>query len=371
MKNICKSPFTGFVIGTQGDIFYCCMGIRDIYKISNINEIDDLEEFFKTSPDLKSVRKKFIDGEFEKISPCFECLEKEKKFIKTFKETINKKFSNNIDDIKIRYLELTTSNICNAVCSTCNSYLSSSWKKYESLFGRTEYPLQKLSNSSINKIKNILSGLEFMIIKGGEPFADDNNISILENLFDINKECEVSIVTNMSLLRENHIRVLNKNPSKVNLTASIDGIKEIYSWIRSTDFDAVVANMKKVYDQTGIRFDISITLSIYNFFNIIDIIEYFSNKSYVKSIEFANILHKPASCSIQSLPENIFNIQKKKIYANKIFCDNVTSESFETLNNFLHIKENKQLVFDHIDKMNKIRGFDICDHVPELKSWRG
>jgi organic radical activating enzyme len=370
MNNICKSPFLGFVIGTQGDIFYCCMGIRDIYKISNINDIEDLEEFFKTSESLKSVREKFMNGEFEKISPCFECFEKEKKSIKTFKENINKRFSDNIDNISIKYLEFTTSNICNAVCATCNSTFSSSWKPYEKIFGRKEQPLQKLSNNSIEKIKKVLPKLELMIIKGGEPFADDNNISILENLFNVNKSCQVSIVTNMSVLKKKHIQVLNKNPNKINLTVSIDGTEKIYSWIRSTDFNKVTENMKKLYNETGLKFNITITLSIYNYFNIIDIFEYFSNQVYVNIIDFTNILHKPISSSIQSLPENLFDVQKKKICDVAILYDKVTSQSLDKLNNFLHKKENKEAVFDHIDKINQIRGFDLCDYVPELKAWR-
>ena len=59
-------------------------------------------------------------------------------------------------------------------------------------------------------VKEVLPKLELMIIKGGEPFADDNNISILENLFNVNKSCQVSIVTNMSVLKKKHIQVLNK-----------------------------------------------------------------------------------------------------------------------------------------------------------------
>tara|TARA_Y100001937_G_scaffold73323_1_gene99699 strand:- start:260 stop:478 length:219 start_codon:yes stop_codon:yes gene_type:complete len=35
-----------------------------------------------------------------------------------------------------------------------------------------------------------------------------------------------------------------------------------------------------------------------------------------------------------------------------------------------HPKYNKENAFKHIDYMNKLRGFDLLDHVPELKEWR-
>jgi molybdenum cofactor biosynthesis enzyme MoaA len=371
MDNICKSPFLGFVIGTQGDLLYCCMGIRDLYKICNIEDVDDLQDFFVNSEDLRRVRSQFENGEYATISPCFECFNKEKNSIATFRTKINERFSEQIKTNHIRYLEFTTSNLCNATCVTCNSSFSSSWHKHEELMGRVPTPISRLSNSAIEKIKKVLPGLDWMVIKGGEPFADENNFDILNTLFEVNRNCKVSFVTNMSILKDSHIHVLKKCPDSIDLNVSIDGTGKIYNWIRSTNFDTVVANMEKLYEETGIKFGITVTLSIYNYFNIIDIFDYFSNKEYVRHIELSNILHNPTVCSIRSLPQTLFETQKRKLLSQSICYDKIDLQSMEYLKGFQSIKEDKLGVFDHIDKMNKIRGFDICDHVPKLKEWRG
>lgn len=371
MNDICQAPFTGFVIGPQGDICYCCMGIHDDYKLANIEEVDDLEDFFINSKKLNTTREKFIAGQYATITPCSDCFKIEKTGGKSFKHSINNKFPHHISDNKIKFLEFTSSNICNAICATCNSAYSSSWKKYENLFGREEFSTVKLSKKSIEKIKKILPGLEWLIIKGGEPFADDNNFDILEDLFKINQKCNIDMVTNMSILKDKHIQILKKNVDKVNITVSIDGTSKIYNWIRSTNFDHVIENMEKLHKETNIKFGISITVSLYNYFNIVDIFEYFSNKDYIKFINYGNVLRFPLSSSIQSLPKDLFEIQKKKICNMSVIYDKVGSKSANYLKNFQHTSENKQIVFDHIDKINQIRGFDICDYVPELKAWRG
>jgi hypothetical protein len=371
VDNICKSPFLGFVIGAQGDISYCCMGVRDLYKICNIEEVDDLQDFFANSEDLKKVRTQFENGEYSTISPCFECYDKEIRSISTFRTKINEKFLEHIKTTHIRYLEFTTSNLCNATCSTCNSFFSSSWNKHEEIMGRTSFPITKLSDSAIEKIKKVLPGLEWMVIKGGEPFADENNFNILDSLFRVNKKCKVSFVTNMSILKDRHIPILKSGSNNIDLNVSIDGTNKIYKWIRSTDFNIVVSNMKKIYEYTGIKSRITVTLSLYNYFNIIDIFDFFSNKEYIKHIELSNILHKPTVCSISALPQNLFEKQKKKILSQSICYDKIGVKSMEYLRGFKFNKEDKFGVFNHIDKINQMRGFDICDCVPELKAWRG
>jgi len=371
MNDICQAPFTGFTISPQGDICYCCMGVGDNYQLSNIEKIDCLENFFVTSEKLNKVRKEFEAGNFSSIIPCSNCYKREKKNINTVRHAYDKKFPNYIYDTKIKFLEFTSSNVCNATCSTCSSLFSSSWKKYETFFDRKEFPLNKLSKKSIEKIKKVLPGLEWLVIKGGEPFADEDNFDILSELFNTNKNCNVNIVTNMSILKDNHIKILEKNPNKINLIVSMDGTEKIYNWIRSTRFERVIENMEKLYKELNIKFDITITISLYNYFNLVDIFDYFSNISYIKSISYANILTAPLSSSIQSLPKELFERQKKKLCNVSIFYDRIDDRSINHLRSFSHGIENKQLVFDHIDKMNKIRGFDICDHVPELKAWRG
>ena len=369
MNDICKSPFTGFVIGPRGEINYCCMGTQGDYVVSTIDEIENLQDFFKNSEQFNLIRKQFLNGEYSTIKPCSNCYRHELSGGITFREIVNSKFPYEIKSNHIRYLEYTTSNLCNATCATCSSEYSSSWIKHEKLFDRQPRPIVKLSDKSIEKIIKILPGLEWLVIKGGEPFADKNNFYILNKLFDINKYCEVSFVTNMSLLSDEHIDILKKNPNKIKINASIDGIEKVYNWIRSTNFDTVINNMERLYNEVGIKCNITLTLSIFNYFNLTEIFDYFLDKPYIDYISYKNVLYYPKSCSIKSLPKDLFEAQKHKIISYQ--HEKLGNESLEYLKSISYGDENKQIVFDHIDKINQIRGFDICDYVPELKAWRG
>jgi len=366
MTNACKAPFTGFVIGPRGEINYCCNGISKDYTIATLDEVENLQEFFRTSEKLNYVREQSLEGNYSEINPCSTCYLNEKSGRLSFKYIINEIFPNDIKSTHIRFLEYTTSNLCNATCATCNSQYSSSWGKYE----ENPHPVVKLSKENIEKIIKILPGLDWMMIKGGEPFVDKNNFYILNKLFDINKSCQVSFVTNMSILEDKHIEILKRNPKKVKINVSVDGTGKIYEWIRSTRFEDAVSNMEKLYYETGIQSNLAITLSIFNYFNLIDIFEYFSDKPYINWISFTNILYGPVGCGIKDLPEELFYSQKDKIL-NYEFKDKLVQQSFDCLKLVTAGIEKKNLVFNHIDKMNKIRGFDICDHVPELKAWRG
>lgn len=363
--DLCKMPYVGIVINPQGNLSYCCMGVREIYNISHIEEVEDLNDFFINSTKLNEVREMFKSGLYDKIVPCSECYIKEKQGIKTFRNIINEKHQETIDVVGIQYLELTSSNICNATCSTCNSKLSSSWKKFDHIFGREPHPIMQLSDSSIAKIIKILPKLKWMMLKGGEPFADKNNFHILEELFKCNPECKVNFVSNLSILKDYQINILKKKSTNLDIYVSIDAIGDLYNWIRSTDFNIVDANMKRLYEECGLKSKITITLSAYNLFNLHELVQYFDSKIYVNEIDFSNILHKPQQCSIGALPKEIVEIQIKKLLSFN-WSFKLTSSSLEFLKSFSAYAENVDDLLSHIHKMNSIRKTNLFHLVPEL-----
>ena len=98
---------------------------------------------------------------------------------------------------------MTTSNICNQTCVMCNSYFSTKWKKLEHHFikagfkeERYPHPTMAYSKESTDKILKVLPNLKILQIKGGEPFADKNNLKILTKLAEVNPNCKVILVSN-------------------------------------------------------------------------------------------------------------------------------------------------------------------------------
>jgi MoaA/NifB/PqqE/SkfB family radical SAM enzyme len=403
-NNLCKHPFTGFYIGPTGNIVLCCMG-QDL-PLAHIDNVDDLELFYNDSV-MEKFRKGLGQGKYSIMPPCNTCYQMELQDLNPFKTSMGNtfKFKNFDDDWKawqmndhrpMRYLEYTLSNICNADCATCNSEWSSKWQELDRKFNRSVTPLQKVADKNIAKIEKVLYGLEHLMIKGGEPFADIRNIRILQKLIEVNPNCQVHIVSNFHAITPEAMDIIANLPN-VNFIASIDAVtSETYKWIRGGNFEKTIANMKTVSKLTNNKISVNVTISLYNYFLLDKIRKFFAEQQlegYFKNINFSSIAREPHH-TIGLLPEQLYNKQQDKL--KKHFADDNNQLEFNELNcNIVNtsaiyldyekilkpsynsdtpIEEReklmKDLFFRTLDQMNEHRGFDLCDYVPELKEWR-
>ena len=86
--------------------------------------------------------------------------------------------------------------------------------------------MEKINGMSYRRYKEIWE--EYLTIKGGEPFADPNNIKILEKVAKTNPKCRIEICTNFQLVTDKVIELLYKI-DEVHVQASIDGIYKLYN----------------------------------------------------------------------------------------------------------------------------------------------
>jgi|TARA_B100001964_G_scaffold70952_1_gene80496 sulfatase maturation enzyme AslB (radical SAM superfamily) len=393
--SLCKAPFAGLEISPEGYIVLCCAAPRNV--LAHIDDIDDLEEFYN-GPVMEKYRQSLEDGNYSYMEPCSLCYKKEmehKRGLKKVLETgILGDFTNFDDDWRarkenkkrpLRFLEYTLSNLCNATCATCNSLFSHKWQSIDKKFGRKLFPIVKLKNDSISKIEKILYGLETLVIKGGEPFADIRNIRILKKLYEINPSCRVFIISNMYTITPEAMEILKMaKPGTLKVSASIDGVGKVYDWIRSNNFEHLIKTMEKYYKETGNKISINVCISLYNFFHLDKILNYFKDKEYINWINFGNITTRPSWVDINCLPEKTFNLQmekwNKKLSQIRVRKENsnegeksqflLKGSADPLLNQVWRPRAGKELFFSEMEKMNNHRGFDLCDHIPELKIWR-
>ena len=69
-----------------------------------------------------------------------------------------------------------------------------------------------------------------------------------------------------------------------------------------------------------------------------------------------------------SLASSKSNIETAFLHKNKAGGLNVIGTGWEDLG--LPEENRKEMFFKEMDKMNKHRGFDLCDYIPELKDWK-
>lgn len=351
MNPSCYVPFNGLTIAPNGDITLCCVASH--FKIANIEDIDDLGEFFRSTV-YDDLRNMHLNDHAVLHPACGTCIKKQNRFRTEFHTW------NNFDinpDLKLKYLEFTTSNICNQYCNMCNSYFSSKWAKYED----NPHPKNTLSAYSIAKIIDVLPEVEHLCIKGGEPFADLNNLPILAN---VHENMDVTIVSNMRKIPYPFYEELAKIPKdRLKINGSIDAVNDVYQWIRSSPFEETLDTIEELFFETGHKISLCPTVSFQNFFVADKVAEVFHNKPYIWSVYYRNIVTNPEECNPYLIPEKYYN-KKLEDYHRINQYDNV--EVGDEILKPKFIENNVQRGFDHIEQINKMRGFDILKYINEL-----
>ena len=344
-----------------------------------IDEVDDIEEWWREN--YKPVWKDHMDGKASSCFPCNSCFAGKNR---TKNTTVQESYQRNLEsgqlqwefdelNPKIKFLEFTTSNICNQMCVMCNYRCSTQWWDYSEQFDRTRrngQKLVKLSDGAVDKIKKLLPNLTHVMMKGGEPLADMTNIHLLDELVRVNPDCNVAITTNFQALTQRHIDIFKKL-RRADIYVSIDGTDEIFNWIRGGDFKRVDENIKWFYKETGLMVQITVTTSTFNFFSTNRILEHFYQRPEIKFFQHHNVVSHPLWCNPRFLPEDVFeeqmvkNMQMGAKYGKQV-CqfDKFFDLEHKPIPNAHYWNDVKNYVL----KMNLIRGFDITDHVPELRA---
>tara|TARA_X000001036_G_C20613346_1_gene779914 strand:- start:313 stop:1467 length:1155 start_codon:yes stop_codon:yes gene_type:complete len=357
----CLVPETGLTISPLGEIVLCCAG--DSVALGHIKDIEDLDDFFYSDV-YNNIRNEFKNNQFP--IQCKVCVDHHKAgHAARFKAYNRYNFTEN----GLKFLEVSTSNICNQMCVTCSGKYSSKWAPYEenSIFDRNENhkfhtSLYKMNDKDVEKILKIIPGLEHLTIKGGEPFADPNNIKILECVADKNPKCRVQISTNFQLVTDKVIELLHRIDD-VNIQASIDGTYELYDWIRGGHFDKTVANINRYHEYAGKDVIVFGTISIYNWMHISELIDFWKDIKGVPRINLGNVVTFPKYCSPLYLKPHHIKKGLNKVHDylqnyTKINDDFYTSNNLDIrgMNNINSIIPNKE--FDIHNKM--MRWIDYC-----------
>ena len=379
LSNFCYIPFHGFCIDPSGWLSYCCMDNVNfpsphknrVVKRYHIEEVEDLQKWWETM--YEPVWETYIQNKQKSLDPCYKCFSKNmmkgKRPVKaSYDDNLEKgkiKWEFDFADPKVRFLEYTVSNICNQMCVMCSGRCSTQWHDFDEKFGREQGKLTRISDSAIDKIKKLIPNLSMIFVKGGEPFADAKNLEILEYVAEVNPNCVINMTSNIQSITKKNFKILKKLKN-LQIQASIDGIGEVYNWIRGGNFEKTVENAKKIYYESGHQLHPSTTISIYNFFSLDEIVGYFNNKPYVSWQQCYNLVDWPSWASVLYMPEDVFNkaMENNKNLLSKYKKINF-GNLFEVENKFDQNVVNQSKKYT--ETMNGIRGFNITDYVPELK----
>lgn len=355
----CKAPFTGMTIDPLGFIVLCCNSVDRKNNFIKITEVNDLHEYF-LGEQYKEWRNKISSQGFDSIPSCLNCTN-------ASKDNLNGEYLrfdqyNISNPLKINYLEVTNSNICNQICSTCGSFYSTKWQKQEKHlpeWARHNVKTNNLSDESISKIIKVIPQLEVLELKGGEPFADKNNLKLLKELLRCNPKCQVVITSNFHHISDEWWETLSKLEN-LSIGASIDGIFESYDWIRSGNFQNTYDNIEKFISITGIKPTINVCVSVYNILTLHEIRDFFPDFN----VSMSNVVNTPTHLS-----PNIINTDDLKAIVYDQFYgappkDLIDSLDFKSISSTELVNKFKE----HTNALNKVRKSNIFEIQPKLHS---
>lgn len=404
---ICPYVFSGPTINPDGRLLVCCHAAGNRNEMGHISEVENLNDWYNTGL-IKNQREIMHSGMWT-LNPCGACINRQNRGMKPHAhiDAVTLPFDgNNLDQNPkqrktIRYLEYTPSNICNQSCVTCGGVFSSLWwsidkvaieqeklkfrynptnARTRQLHGDTQ-GVDQLTENDYQKIEQcIKEGVWKVYIKGGEPFADERNLEFMERIGhnEYPELRQLQMSTNLARMTPRIIRLLDniRNNTKcgIGMSLSIDGIGKQYQWIRSTPYDRLIENIRKT---PADHISASITMSPYNFYNIPEMVNELVTKLPITPQRIGGrSVYNPAYLNVA----NIFDKEhiKKQYERNKLHLDR---EPYISRWDQLQwawdvggqgIAEDREEILNQYREftqfMNERRGFNIEDHVPELKN---
>jgi radical SAM protein with 4Fe4S-binding SPASM domain len=401
-KNVlCRAPLTAALIDTNKGVRPCC--VYDNSYIGNIKQ-DSLVKIIN-SDEWKKLKQQMYSNEWPE--PCLPCKEREDV---SGGWSVRHLFNDGAFDVtgweeeKLTYLEFNGSNICNLSCLHCNAGFSSRWVTETSKAIEVHKTYSKIKRDNMSwfdavikykddengrstkmhlpdpelvlaNLKDLdLSSLRTINFKGGEPFLNSETTAILDYLDKqgILSQVSITVSTNGTYINEETLELLRKC-NFINLYISIDGVGELFNYIRYGDakFDSVEPTIAKLNTIPNIDIQVSTTVMNYNIFNLVDIrnwvIEMSNKYSKVNSrCGFANCLTHPTYLSVLTLSDATRKelVEYYTLHTSKY---NDFKQVISTLSNAYSGNKIHNFWVDYTIMMQTVRKNNIVNVVPQLE----
>lgn len=352
----CILPWIHIYVNADGSVLPCCIGH---YENHMGNVQNDTIENILNGEKYKNMRAKMLRG--EKCQECRACYKSEEIGNNSLRKSINKKFQQYIPDalqikedgtldkVKLRYLDVRWSNICNFKCRSCSSTYSSTWAQEDNAQGKRK-PIHIFAGGNDNdnlydQFKPHFKDIKTFYFAGGEPLLTDKHYEILEYLIEHkHTDVEIDYNTNISNLKYKNKSVFDYWPhfKRVEVGASLDSWGKRAEFIREgTDWNTIVKNIKEVRKQCpNVFLNSSSVISAFN----------------VNTIpEFLDSLYKDELFDRDTHTAKFYNIVNPTFFTLSILPDNLRKETIEKLN-------------DSKGRFNKKIQFEINSVISQLEN---
>lgn len=359
---ICYAPWHALSIRFNGDVVPDC-----VYTGRHGNLLrESLPEIF-SNVGLQKTKDSILNG----ILPleCQQCTKKEKVaghsrriFFEKELNPLIKSFDPNKTDIV--FLEFNMSNKCNLKCRMCSGVNSTAWIKEDiklsnnPCFKRpTDHPdfgYHNLSEKIVDRLfeyPEYFKNLQYVNIKGGEPYMEPANKKIMEYLikFDLAKNITLDISTNGTII-DKEFDELALQFKNTKWHVSFEGTGKLYEYIRGDNtfsFKAFQTNLKEFKKFHNVI--LAGTVMTYNVCHLKEIKEWFDGiKEDNFNLVLNNVVVTPEYLNPCLLPDSILKNTGYKHNPDLAY----------QLKSFIEFTK-------ELDKIRKTNVLDVC---PELRN---
>lgn len=273
---LCTAPFNGVCIHPNKRVTPCCAFIGGL---GNLNDTP-LDEILK-GPKLQELKEDMLNHVWN--PGCVACKTSEENAGRSARLDILK--YNEYDTTgSLTFLENNSSNTCNLVCYMCSPSFSSLWTEFDNEWNwldkikapssNTEAISWKIHPADIDFSKEIFSNIDFsklknIMLKGGEPFLNKENIILLTHLENIGVLGEITIMLNTNATYINYQMLdLLKKAKEVGFLVSIDGPNELNRWLRWGYKNPEISSVSNLLNNIKVFLEMPNTIGVSNTFAI-------------------------------------------------------------------------------------------------------
>jgi len=354
----CYAPWHALSIRFNGDVVPDC-----VYTGRHGNLLkEDLPTILRNSG-LVSTQRIIASGEYP--SNCIQCTLKEntnghsrRKFFEQVLNPMLKPESKGTNDIY--FLEFNMSNVCNLKCRMCSGVNSTAWIKEDLKLQELGIPrpihepdfgYRNLSPDIVDRLfeyPEYFKNLQYVNIKGGEPYMEPANKKIMQKLIDLGlaKNITLDISTNGTIV-DLEFDELAQQFKETKWHISIEGVGKLYEYIRggaNFTFEQFEENLKHFDKMDRVIF--AGTVMTYNVCHLNEIRSWFESvRKDNYELYLNNVVTTPAYLNPRILPTFILEGTEY-------------TESYDP--------DNLQKFIDFTVELDKLRGTNVLDVCPEL-----
>ena len=336
------APWIYLHIMPNGGVLPCCTATTIFGDYFGNADKEDLKVIWNNER-YKKLRLNMLSG--KKSSTCQKCYDLENSNLKSMRNSINGKFSDDfslvkrthengsLNEVNIKYFDVRFSNFCNFKCRGCSPHLSSAW--YEDQKKMCSRTMSKLAAAGFkNKIVNVtakgqgrlwrrlealIPNIKIASFTGGEPLIIDEHYMTLKTLLKHHRnDVILQYNTNLSVLSYKKYNLIEfwKQFPNIHVAVSMDDINDRAEYFRKgLNWNKFIDNLITLKEQVPhVNFNITPTVNITNIYYIPELYHFFLKEGFIKPYGMIfSILFKPYEYSVQVLPINLKKEVTKKL----------------------------------------------------------